>query len=267
MRTSTSIFSAAGAWGGRRDRTAVAPSGCLGTICIPRLRDHLTARLRSGVTRYSSAKGQGVGQEVSCTAIFGNQKSQGRAYLETDALIFRGAFRLAIPYGQMTSVQAKGSRLRVRFPQGVATFDLGTRAQQWAQKILHPKSLIDKLGVRPDDRVAVVRINDANFLRQLRSQTDRVALGEVTKDLDAIFLQADGKAALDRLRRLRTALKPAGGIWVVAPKGRKEITETDVLAAGQKAGLVDVKVVRFSETHTAHKFVIPRAKRSVASSP
>ncbi len=63
------------------------------------------------------------------------------------------------------------------------------------------------------------------------------------------------------LNRLRTSLTPAGGIWVVAPKGVAEITEADVLAAGRKAGLVDIKVVRFSATHTAHKFVVPKAQR------
>jgi hypothetical protein len=34
------------------------------------------------------------------------------------------------------------------------------------------------------------------------------------------------------------------------------------MRAGKEAGLVDVKVVRFSETHTAEKFVIPRARRT-----
>ena len=33
------------------------------------------------------------------------------------------------------------------------------------------------------------------------------------------------------------------------------------MAAGKRAGLVDVKVVSFSETLTAEKFVIPVAKR------
>ena len=52
-----------------------------------------------------------------------------------------------------------------------------------------------------------------------------------------------------------------GGIWVVAPKGGREPREAQVLAAGKAAGLVDVKVARFSETHTAHRFVIPRGER------
>jgi hypothetical protein len=34
-----------------------------------------------------------------------------------------------------------------------------------------------------------------------------------------------------------------------------------VRTAGKAAGLVDVKVARFSETHTAEKFVVPVAKR------
>jgi len=33
------------------------------------------------------------------------------------------------------------------------------------------------------------------------------------------------------------------------------------MSAGKRAGLVDVKVVSFSETHTAEKFVVPVAKR------
>ena len=50
-------------------------------------------------------------------------------------------------------------------------------------------------------------------------------------------------------------------MWVVYPKGRTDPSEVDVLEAGKAAGLVDVKVARFSETHTALKFVIPVARR------
>ncbi len=203
-----------------------------------------------------------MGQEADCTATIQGQSSKGRAYLETDALIFRGAFRLAIPYTQMTSVKARDGRLVVRSPRGAATFDLGPQAEPWLQKILHPKSLIDKLGVKRGDRVAALGVGDADFLRQLRSRTDAVARGRAPRGLDAIFLQADRMPALDRLRPLRAAVKPAGAIWVVAPKGIAAITEADVLAAGRRAGLVDVKVVRFSATHAAHKFVIPKERRA-----
>ena len=57
-----------------------------------------------------------------------------------------------------------------------------------------------------------------------------------------------------------TSLSSAGALWIVYPKGRQEITELQVLDAGRAAGLVDVKVVSFSATHTALKFVRPKIK-------
>jgi hypothetical protein len=56
-------------------------------------------------------------------------------------------------------------------------------------------------------------------------------------------------------------MRGAAAMWVVYPKGRQQITEGDVLAAGRAAGLKDVKVVGFSATHTALKFVIPLTRR------
>ena len=104
-------------------------------------------------------------------------------------------------------------------------------------------------------------VTDAAFRRQLRERTTDMAVGPPRAASDLIFLLAERKHALRRLRALRSRLKPNGAIWVVAPKGRGAVREADVLAAGKPAGLVDVKVVAFSKTHTAHKFMIPVAQR------
>jgi hypothetical protein len=56
-------------------------------------------------------------------------------------------------------------------------------------------------------------------------------------------------------------MRGATALWIVYPKGQKQITENDVLAAGRRAGLKDVKVVGFSATHTALKFVVPLSDR------
>ena len=66
---------------------------------------------------------------------------------------------------------------------------------------------------------------------------------------------------LARLEKLKASLKPNGALWIIRPKGRPEISERATMAAGRAAGLVDVKVVAFSETHTAEKFVIPIVRR------
>ena len=63
------------------------------------------------------------------------------------------------------------------------------------------------------------------------------------------------------MAKLAKSLKGAAGLWIVYPKGQKQITENDVLAAGRKCGLKDIKVVGFSATHTALKFVIPVENR------
>jgi hypothetical protein len=77
-----------------------------------------------------------------------------------------------------------------------------------------------------------------------------------------IFLAANRRDELGRLAALRGSLAPAGAVWVLRPKGDPAISEGDVMSAGKAAGLVDVKVVRFSSTHTAEKLVIPLARRA-----
>ena len=82
-----------------------------------------------------------------------------------------------------------------------------------------------------------------------------------TKDCDVLFFGAETAGELTEIKKLMPFLKKDGALWIVYPKGQKVITEGDVLSAGRNAGLKDIKVVGFSETHTALKFVLPLAKR------
>ncbi len=202
-----------------------------------------------------------MGQQELCTARWDKKVSKGKVLLESEALIFRGDFRLAIPFRAMQSVRAVRGELRIAFPQGTARFDLGPPAQEWAEKILHPKSLLDKLGVKPGSVVSVRGVRDAEFLRQVRAQTEEVAQSNPRKDSDLVFFGAERTADLGRLRKLVPYLKPSGAVWVVYPKGQPQITQADVMAAAKKSGLVDVKVVSFSATHTGLKLVIPLSRR------
>jgi len=201
-----------------------------------------------------------MGAEATCRARFKGAVSDGKALLETDGLIFRGGFRLAIPYRHITRVDASDGTLTVRSPQGVAAFELGEKATAWAEKIRNPKGLIDKLGVKPGDRVCVLGLAGDGFVAELRARGAHVSLRR-RKDADAIFAGLEGPADLRKLAPLKQAIRRDGAVWAVYPKGRRDITENDVLAAGKAAGLVDTKVVRFSATHTALKFVIRRADR------
>ena len=81
------------------------------------------------------------------------------------------------------------------------------------------------------------------------------------KDCDCVFLRADTKKQLTQVAKIADEMLGAVALWVIYPKGQQHITEGDVLSAGRKAGLTDIKVVGFSPTHTALKFVIPVNKR------
>jgi hypothetical protein len=199
-----------------------------------------------------------MGAESQCVVHFGGQRSEGKALLETDELIFRGRFRLAIPRKSITKLDAADGTLRVTFPDGTAVFELGPTAAKWADKIKNPPSLLDKLGVKPDIRVAVVGVDDESFLEELSKRTGSIARRTPKRDTDIIFFGADAVTDLTRLAKLRDYLTPAGAIWVIHTKGKgAAFKDVDVFAAAKKAGLVDVKVASFSATHTAEKLVIP----------
>jgi len=202
-----------------------------------------------------------MGSEANCKVRFGKQESEGKALLETSEILFRGEFRLKIPFATIKSVKAASGELRVQTAKGLAVFHLGAAAEKWRDKILHPKSRIEKLGVKLGAKVSLLGQFDPEFLRELASLTKSVSKGNPSPDSDWIFFAADAKADLARLSKISKSMKGAAALWSVYPKGQKQITENDVLAAGRKAGLKDVKVVGFSATHTALKFVIPLAER------
>jgi hypothetical protein len=203
-----------------------------------------------------------MGSEASVTVRFEGVTATGKARLETEVLLFRGGdLKLTIPFTQMSKVAARGGTLSITFADGTASFDLGAAAPKWAEKILHPPSRLQKIGVKAEWRVSAIGVGDNAFLEELEPAVSALSIGRIVKGCDAIFFGVTKEAELRRLEKLKAALKPNGALWIIRPKGRPEISERATMAAGKAAGLVDVKVVGFSPTHTAEKFVIPLAQR------
>jgi hypothetical protein len=207
-----------------------------------------------------------MGSQAACTLHLDGRASRGTALLEQNDLIFRGPFRLAIPLKEIRSARATAGSLAIRFGARTATFDLGAPAARWADRITNPPSRADKLGMKAGLTVLLVGLADPAFRAELVSRAVKIVTKPPAGGADAVFFAADRLAALDRLEPLRLAIKPNGAIWVVRPKGKAGVSESAVQAAGKQAGLVDVKVVSFSDTHSAEKFVVPVAKRLPAKS-
>jgi hypothetical protein len=205
-----------------------------------------------------------VGNEANCVVTFGKQKARGKALLETSDLIFRsedGALRLKFSFSGIKSAAAVGGQLRLEVPEGTAAFELGANAAKWCEKILHPKTRIEKLGIKPNATVSLVGNFDSDFLAELRAVTKTITDGKAAPGTEWIFFAANSSKDLSQISKFAKSLKGAAALWIVYPKGQKQITENDVIAAGRKSGLKDVKVVGFSPTHTGLKFVIPVEKR------
>jgi hypothetical protein len=198
-----------------------------------------------------------MGAEARCTLRIGRKRAEGKALLETDALIFRGGeVRLSVPYKQMSGVVAKDGVLRIQWADGTAAFALGAVAVKWADKILHPPARADKLGIKRGQRVLFVGLSDTELQGELESRGADLTT-RPGKNFDAIFYAVHDLGGLGRLHRLKEQLSPSGALWVIRPKGSPRISEADVMKAGKAAGLVDVRVVRYSDTHTAEKYIIP----------
>jgi hypothetical protein len=187
-----------------------------------------------------------MGQEIKCRVEFGKEASEGKALLESNEVLFRGGFRLKIPFHGITAMEAAGGKLKIKFADGSAVFHLGTAAEKWADKIRNPPSRLDKLGVKAGTKVHLINKHDEDFKREL---AERGAVLEKSKP-DLVFLSAKNKDQLVEL----AYLTKGSPVWVIYPKGIQAITENDVIKAGRSVGFADIKVVAFSATHTALKF-------------
>jgi len=201
-----------------------------------------------------------MGNEVLTRVSLGDESGEAKALLETEEVIVRGALKARIPFRDMTELRAEDGVLAFRWSDREVRIHVGNDAAKWAEKIRNPKSVLDKLGVKVAQKVSILGDVDGAFLDELQARGADISR-RLRRDCDVIFFAANRKEELARLDELRRSLQPAGAIWVLRPKGHAAISEADVMAAGKAAGLVDVKVVRFSATHTAEKFVIPTAKR------
>src|SRR6266446_4707531 len=147
-----------------------------------------------------------MGNELTCRVELGKQESEGKALLETSEILFRGGFRLKIPFSTIKTAKAVDGELRLQTAEGLAVFHLGGAAEKWCAKILHPKSRIEKLGVKPGANVSLVGSFEAEFLAEISKLTKSVGKGKVATDTECIFFAADSKEALGTLAKISKSM-------------------------------------------------------------
>jgi hypothetical protein len=202
-----------------------------------------------------------MGAEAKCRANVGKNAYDVTALLETDEIILRGGTKLRIPFQAIRSVSAKDGKLRVEHDGAPLSLELGAQAERWAEKIRSPKSRLQKLGVKEGSRVAVVDLSDGAFVDELRAaRADLVDPGN--RNAEIVFLGVETAAQLSRITRQSRKLAPGAALWVIHPKGKDGVKDTEIFAVAKEAGLTYSKVARFSETHTAERLGWPRSDKA-----
>ena len=203
-----------------------------------------------------------MGRESVCVAIWKRQRSEGRALLEAEAIVFRGAFRVTLPHHRDHARVGEGGTAHTRERRrGTLALELGDEAERVGgedHESSDPRGQARREGGR---QVAVLGVDDAALVDELRGRGATVTVGRLDEDRDVVIVAMNRSTDLRRFVRLRDAIAPNGAIWTIRPKGVAEVSESIVRERALAAGLVDVKVARVSATHTAEKFVIPKARR------
>lgn len=193
-----------------------------------------------------------MGKDAQVHAVFPDGEDAGRLQYEAPKLLFRGGRRRVFEGPELTGVRAEAGDLVLA---DGSRFALGVKAAaSWAEAILNPKGRLDKIGVKPGMRVGVLGVDDPDLAAELATR-GAPPIGDHTQ-LDLLFYAADSVEALGRVGGLIPALADKGALWIVSRKGKAAtVKDIDVMAAAKAVGLVDNKVVGFSETHTALRFV------------
>lgn len=110
-------------------------------------------------------------------------------------------------------------------------------------------------------RALLVDVPDPAFAAELAEAGVKVVSPRAHRP-DLIFLGVASPLDLDNIARYRSRMPPNGALWLIRPKGKDTpVTEGEAMRAGLHAGLVDVKVVSFSETHSGLKYVFRLSER------
>lgn len=129
--------------------------------------------------------------------------------------------------------------------------------------------LVRKLGLKHGMRIRLVDPPE-HYWKLLGESSASLGVDQIAEDSDqkADFIHlfaTDPDALQEAFASARSSMHEDGMVWASWPKKSSgvpsEIGRSDVMAAGKRVGLVDIKVCALDEIWSGLKFVIPAEKR------
>ena len=193
---------------------------------------------------------------IDLTGIVTPGGAKAKAELLEDSVVFRGDIKQEVAFEEITA-EARGTLLVLSFRGKTVELAAGAKAGAFAAKIRSPRSRLDRLGIEYGVSAAVAGPVEATFRRELDARAV-VAAGAPKEPVQLLVVAAEpSNPVLPHLARLAALVAPGGLVVVTAPDAATELSAAKVQAAAKSAGLREAGSVRFSPTHTAHRFTRP----------
>jgi Protein of unknown function (DUF3052) len=124
------------------------------------------------------------------------------------------------------------------------------------------RSTVQKLGVKPDERVEITGDVGAGLRGDVKAAIGRGLVR--TGDLDGAVVAVDSMdAAQEALVRYRARLRDSGYLWVITRKRGHEnyLNQMSLVPYAKRVGLIDNKTCSIDSDRSGIRFVVPRAQR------
>jgi hypothetical protein len=124
------------------------------------------------------------------------------------------------------------------------------------------RSTVQKLGIKPDDRVEISGDVGSGLRRDVKEAAGRGLVK--SGDLDsAIVLVESEDEAKQAFIQYRPRLRDTGCLWMITRKRGHEgyINQMSLVPAAKKLALIDNKTCSIDEARSGIRFVVPRALR------
>jgi len=124
------------------------------------------------------------------------------------------------------------------------------------------RSAVQKLGVKPEQRVEVIGDVGPGLRRDVKEAVGRglVRSGELDGAIVLVESEDEGREALVRYR---ARLRDTGYLWVITRKRGHEsyLNQMSLVPHAKRLGLIDNKTCSIDEARSGIRFVVPRALR------
>ncbi len=124
------------------------------------------------------------------------------------------------------------------------------------------RSVVQKLGVRPDERVEIAGDVGAGLRGDVKEALGRGLVRSGLLD-GAVVMVESLEEAQEALVRYRARLRDSGYLWLVTRKRGHEgyLDQMAIVPHAKRVGLIDNKTCSIDDERSGIRFVVPRAQR------